>query len=216
MVRRVGAAARTVALAALLLACSGEADETGAVGFSPDPERAHRVAWLGTCADGAPLVVEALAPAHHPELAVVQEEKRLRELFRLSETATILRVHACGGTAGSAPGSVETPDGSLLQPLGHPPEELSAAERLMWYAVAQDGSEHWSGPVPGERRSYLVVGEDIARERHASLTWIHGGERSTLERREWTERERREYLDTSFPASAGEAEVAAHAPQEDE
>lgn len=213
MVRRLGRAARPAVLAALLAACSGGTDGAGD-GFSPDPERAYRVAWIGVCADGAPLVVEPLAPAHHPELAAVQEEKRLREILRLPASVTILRVHACGGTAGGTPGVVETPDGGRLEPLGDPPEDLAAAERLIWYAVAQDGSGHWSGPLLGEQRSYLVAGDGVARDRYATLTWIQAGERSALERREWTERERREYLDASFPANMDVEE--AHARIEDE
>lgn len=168
--------------------------------FSPDPARNHRVAWIGVCADGAPLVVEPLAPAHHPELAKVKEENVLREVFRLDESATILRVHSCGATAGSPTGAVQTPSGGYLQTLGKPPEDLPARDRLMWEAVALGGDGVWTESQRGERRTYLIAGEGVERLLHDSLEWIQGDHRAILERHSWTERERREFLDASFAA----------------
>ncbi len=179
------------------LACDGGAAQDSET-FSPDPTRNHRVAWIGVCADGSPLVVEPLAPAHHPELAKVKEENVLREIFRLDESTTILRVHVCGATAGRLAGKVQTPGGDLLQALGDPPEDLPDRDRLMWEAVARGGGEAWTETRRGERRTYLIAGEGLERSLHDSMEWIQGDHRATLERHSWTERERREFLDAAY------------------
>ena len=205
MVRLIGRASLALLLAGLA-ACGGEEADAGD-GFSPDPSRAHRVAWLGTCVDGSPLVVEPLAPAHHPELAKVNEEGKLRELLGYGEDVTILRVHSCGGTAGQPFGSVRTPEGGVLEEVPGPAEEWSPRERLIWHAVVRGGQDVWEDTRAGERRSYLIAGSGVERALHDSLDWNQGDESTTLERHSWTERERREYLDSVFAPPAEESET---------
>jgi len=188
----------------LVVGSCGEGAVDSGGGFSPDPERTERVAWVGLCADGTALVVEPLAPAHHPELAFVREESVLREVLGIDAQATLLRVHACAGS-GLPRGTARTPAGKLLEPLGEPPEELAPRERLIWYAVALGGAGAWDGPVAGETRSYLLVGEGTGRDKPDHLDWSQGGRTSRLERMDWNERERREYLTTAFPPQATEA-----------
>lgn len=184
---------RVAAAGICLLAACG-AEQSGEA-FSPDPDRAQRVAWIGVRADGAQLVVEPLAPAHHPELAVVREEDVLRQTFGLEEDAMLLRAHERGGARLEA-GRVRTPEGHRLEPLGEPPEDLAPDARLIWYAAALGGAGVWDGASETEPRSYLLVGHGIGREdKPAQLEWQQGGETVILERMDWNERERRTFLD---------------------
>ena len=193
---------KSAGIAALLLgaACDGGTSESG---FSPDPLREQRVAWVGVCGDGSALVVEPLAVAHHPELAQVREEDVLRGMFGLAEDVTLLRVHTCGAS-GLPAGSARLPDGGILAPLGNPPEELAPRDRLIWYAVARGGEGAWDGAVVGETHSYLLAGAGVGRDKPEYLDWIQDGRTTRLQRMDWNERERRSYLETAFPPQGTE------------
>ena len=198
--RRVSAAGPLVAWSCwsvlLLSACDGgSAVRIAEVGPADSIHSERRLAWTGGRVGGPYLLVEELSQPAHASATIGGEEDLFRSTFSLADDLRLLRVQLLGASVDPRLGEVVAGD-TVFQPLGDPPQEADARARLYWYAVTRGVQEFLPEASSITRISYLVAAEHApSLQVDGALEWRLGELRIDLTPRNWTEPQRRAYLD---------------------
>jgi len=213
-------------LPAVLLACSPEAPKPVASEEVAALEIDRFPAWSGVAEDGSRLLVEPLEdsaqePRDRTAPSVPGELSMAREAGIIDQEQTLLRVTWVPGAETTLEDwrglQVSTPSGSFArfgeQQLHALVADLPEAEatrlRLYWYGVVQGeylspveqaAGLSQSTPVLSEHHC-LVYGLNQELPRAASLTGKLGSRSIMLQPRQWTPRQRRQFLAGTAPSS---------------
>lgn len=213
-------------LPALLLACSPDSPEPVADQEVRAPEIQRFQAWSGIAEDGSRLLVE---PLESPRLgdhdraipSVPGELGMAREAGIITEDQSLLRVTWVPGSAATLEEwrevQVSTPSGAFsrfgehqLEPLlAELPEGEASRLRLYWYGVVQGEylspmeqavGLSQSTPLLSDHHC-LVYGPNQVVPDNTSLTGQLGSRSIVLQPRQWTPRQRRDFLAGTAPSS---------------
>lgn len=181
--------------ALLLPACGrGEAGDQ-ALGPAANIHLEGRRAWTGGQEGGPFLLVEEMSQAAHASATIGGEEELFRSTFSIPADTRLLRVQLMADEAGQALGEVLV-DGIVFTPLGNPPEEVDARARLYWNGVTSGVQKYLSKSSQATRATYLIAAPSApALASDATLQWHRGETRIDLSARNWSEPQRRAYLD---------------------
>lgn len=181
---------RLACLGLLALAACAKEESTRESMVTPS----ERVAWCGESEQWR-VVLEALAPVHESADARQSEESMLREQLPLDEAEVLLRLHVLGPAKDLEEiGAVEL-GGEALRAFPAAEADWSPRQRLLWDGIVRGLPLPDAGETSG-RRTVLLQGS-LDPWSVPTAQWSRRNAQLELQRRTWTENERRAFFDAA-------------------
>jgi len=154
------------------------------------------LAWAGIDDQGLRILVESLAPASAGGMG---EEGTLRATMGMSADVRLMRIHLVGDRERLDQSGRVVGGESTLETLGPPPAGLSLRQRSLWLGLANGGPE----PLEGvQHRAFLLQGTLPPEQQ--TVQWERGPDMLVLEKVDWKEAVREEYLHPRFDSKTDE------------
>jgi len=187
--------AALLSLACILPACGRGAANERLLGPAANIHMEGRRAWTGGKEGGPFLLIEEMSQAAHASATIGGEEELFRFTFSIPEDTRLLRVQLIDGSAKQDFGEVLV-DGIAFTPLGNPPQDVDARARLYWNGVTSGIQAYLPASSQATRSTYLIAASNApAVASDAILQWHRGATTIDLSPRNWSEPQRRAYLD---------------------